>query len=375
MSDNITNFKDIYEALEEKGYKIIEITKRSNPIEYICACGEIKIKRYTDIKRKNCRTCEEKKLKETPKDIKPPKIESLEGEEWRAITGGWISSEGRAVSSSGKLLTLCPTKFRYHIGGKSQYAGVLVAKAFEIENNHLLKGDNLYVASHIDGDPSNNRLENIKVLSKSELNSKNGEKSHKNLKKIDIKTMAEIPYITLEEFPDYKIYENGEIYNGRTFLTFSKHPEGYLTLYVKNVGTYKVHRLVCFAFHPIEGKNILKDYDGLQVDHLDGNKTNNHASNLEWVTKEENIKRAYNTNLNKKCRTVLQYSLEDENGDIKLLNEYPSVAKASRETGEKEHTIRELCQGKGKYPARLYNWKFKNEAESKAYSEKYSSKR
>lgn len=48
---------------------------------------------------------------------------------------------------------------------------------------------------------------------------------------------------------------------------------------------FVVHRLVAMAFHP----NPM----GLpEVDHLDTNKLNNRADNLEWVTQEENHRRA-----------------------------------------------------------------------------------
>lgn len=46
----------------------------------------------------------------------------------------------------------------------------------------------------------------------------------------------------------------------------------------------RVHRLVAKAF-------VIGWFDGATVDHLDGNKINNAASNLEWVTLSENSKR------------------------------------------------------------------------------------
>ena len=42
-------------------------------------------------------------------------------------------------------------------------------------------------------------------------------------------------------------------------------------------GKHKVHRLVCFAFH---GE---PSCFGLCVDHIDGNRRNNHVSNLQWL--------------------------------------------------------------------------------------------
>ena len=53
---------------------------------------------------------------------------------------------------------------------------------------------------------------------------------------------------------------------------------------------FTVHKLVASAFLPkIEGKN--------EVNHIDGNKKNNCASNLEWVSRSENMKHAYETGL------------------------------------------------------------------------------
>ena len=52
----------------------------------------------------------------------------------------------------------------------------------------------------------------------------------------------------------------------------------------------KIAKLVAMAF--VEGYE-----DGKQVNHIDGNKTNNHFSNLEWVTPQENVRHSYDTGL------------------------------------------------------------------------------
>jgi hypothetical protein len=74
-------------------------------------------------------------------------------------------------------------------------------------------------------------------------------------------------------------------------------PRGYLVcgFSVDRRSTFRVvHRVVAEAFHgsPIGARQ--------EVNHIDGNKLNNAAANLEWVTPSENTKHAYDTGLRAK---------------------------------------------------------------------------
>ena len=74
-----------------------------------------------------------------------------------------------------------------------------------------------------------------------------------------------------------------------------KDKNGYLQVYLcKNVRKKmaKAHRLVAQEFIP-NPKNYL------QMNHIDGIKSDNRVENLEWVTSKQNIIHAYKTGLNK----------------------------------------------------------------------------
>ena len=106
-------------------------------------------------------------------------------------------------------------------------------------------------------------------------------------------------------FPEIMIGNYGTIYDMRGFKIQPSINRGYLT-----VSTYDatrgfrrnvpVHRLVMLAFDYID------DYEEKEVNHKDGNKTNNYYnpfnpddpnSNLEWNTHKENMEHAGRTNL------------------------------------------------------------------------------
>ena len=60
---------------------------------------------------------------------------------------------------------------------------------------------------------------------------------------------------------------------------------GYLTVKTSN-GNILLHRLVMYTWRPTDGMN------DLTVDHLNHNKRDNSLDNLEWVTRQENQRRA-----------------------------------------------------------------------------------
>ena len=65
-------------------------------------------------------------------------------------------------------------------------------------------------------------------------------------------------------------------------------------------GYHRVHLTVngkrmCCSIHRLVAFKFVKGYfDGAEVNHKDGNKSNNYSSNLEWVTHKENMKHAKN---------------------------------------------------------------------------------
>ena len=61
------------------------------------------------------------------------------------------------------------------------------------------------------------------------------------------------------------------------------HTNGYLRVSLGRGNTYYVHRLVAMCFLPNHGKLP-------QVDHIDGDRTNNSVLNLRWVSAGQNAK-------------------------------------------------------------------------------------
>ena len=83
-------------------------------------------------------------------------------------------------------------------------------------------------------------------------------------------------------------------YKGRVLKLQVDKTTGYEYLTLSNDGkrdTKKVHRLVLETFKPHVNMN------DLEVNHMDGNKLNNHLTNLEWVTARDNILHAHDLGL------------------------------------------------------------------------------
>src|SRR5690606_37179602 len=71
----------------------------------------------------------------------------------------------------------------------------------------------------------------------------------------------------------------------------------------------KVHRLVALAFLEPPNQELIEEmsklsYGVVPVNHIDGNKENNHYSNLEWCSHSQNSKHAIDLGLTKVMRVV-----------------------------------------------------------------------
>lgn len=141
--------------------------------------------------------------------------------------------------------------------------------------------------------------------------------------------------------------------NHYRLISGSLHEDGYIfvTLHGKQI---PLHRIVAKLFHP-------ETYDEtLVVNHKDGNKQNNFADNLEWVTQSENAKHSHANNLQPNKVTVYtgKFSLE-ERAKIKEL--WDSGVMSKRMIAEKygvSHTcICDIISDKYRYAERINAYK------------------
>ena len=87
---------------------------------------------------------------------------------------------------------------------------------------------------------------------------------------------------------DYKVYRNGDIYSNKSnkVLKPARDGGGYGSVTLCNEygrDRLKIHHLVAthFLVEPVSAKTLI-------IDHIDHNRTNNHADNLRYITIGEN---------------------------------------------------------------------------------------
>ena len=175
----------------------------------------------------------------------------------------------------------------------------------------------------------------------------------------------------IKHFSEYYITNTGDVYsrkathnpNGRIKkLKPCVVSSGYLgiDLSVNNKKQTKlVHRLVAEAFIP-------NPENKPEVNHKNGNKTDNRIENLEWVTRSENQKHKYrvlgakaphgNTGRRGKLCPFSKRIQQIKNGEV--VAEFYGSREAERQTKIKGSDIRLCCNNKRKTTGG-YQWKYK----------------
>lgn len=105
--------------------------------------------------------------------------------------------------------------------------------------------------------------------------------------------------------------------------------------------TFTIHRLIAITFIPNPNNSPY-------INHIDGDKQNNHVSNIEWCTHEQNMEHAKKHNLFGKCKPVLC---------IETGKRYSSVKKTADDLGISPGGISNVLSGRYK-SIKGYHFKF-----------------
>lgn len=143
----------------------------------------------------------------------------------------------------------------------------------------------------------------------------------------------------------YYVNEFGIIKNSKTGKEYSGKIDnrGYLRVDISINGKRKVvfpHRIVAETFIP--------NPDNLpEVNHKDGDKTNDYVENLEWVTAKENTTHAVKTGL---INSFTQGGKPCVQKDLKgnMINIFNSMSEASRQLNIAQSLINRVCLGQRK---------------------------
>lgn len=137
---------------------------------------------------------------------------------------------------------------------------------------------------------------------------------------------------------DYTLFDDGEILSkDKQIMMPQKDAKGYLRIRLRygavdkyGAATYKVHRLVAENFIP-------NPENKPQVNHKNGDKTDNRVENLEWVTNAENIAHAIENGL----QDNTSQPMNEMGGQIRTAIERGYIIKdIAEKNGINEKTIR-----------------------------------
>ena len=331
----------------------------------------------------------------------------LDGEEWRTVdaNGAAVSSHGRYRNSRGVVNTPTPARSGYvsvTISGKSTSMHRAVAEAFGLPGQSAERCQ----VNHTDGDRSNNRLENLEWVSAAEnvkhshdTNAQRRQCGPRQSKPVEARRLGTDKWVRFastaeaaqalglssdcvsscargrqQRCGDYELRfadpTEPSMLDGEEWRTVGSRgaavsscgryrdcrgvvrtPQPVRSGYVSISIAYKkrvIHRVIAEAFD-LPGRTAERD----EINHIDGNPSNNHLSNLEWVSRSENIRQSYATNMQRRNGGAhISKPVEIRRCGSDCWVRFASMSEATRALGLTEYRLRACAQGKQKRVSR-----------------------
>jgi hypothetical protein len=272
-----------------------------------------------------------------------------------------ISSDGQIINKkTNKIIKPNPSKWKsYSIRLTRNY----VSETFQIHRlvaEHFIKDfDKGKSIMHIDGDNSNNNIDNLRLCSTSELNKQRRDYKCNNYR---FPTLAKSKKFELwatvgiKGFNNYTVSTRGKVINKQT----GKRLTPIMIKGYQFVGLYgsenlkskllQIHRLVAITF--IYNRNPLTH---TYVDHKNNIKTDNCVDNLHWVTCAEN-NQLYIANFKKESENAILQLDKDSN----LIKEWRNMREIINQNPTySDKTIYQSIKDKGSRYS--FYWQYKNQ--------------
>lgn len=162
--------------------------------------------------------------------------------------------------------------------------------------------------------------------------------------------MTEI-WRSIPNFPDHKVSNTGKVSSKRGLLRPNRLRKGYLQVDLRHNGLRKaalVHRLVGEAF-------IANPLHLAEINHKDLNKANNDVTNLEWISRRDNIQHAKANGVlgRPTCRGELNVRAKLSSAQVAEVIHLRSTGLTLREIGDRygidQSTVSRYYLGKHKF--------------------------
>ena len=252
----------------------------------------------------------------------------------------YISDKGNVYNWKGRKADKRKSDDFYVVELRKRNTGIIICNISKLVLQAFKPIENEYnkVPYHIDGDISNNNVENLMWIDADKWI----ELKTAKYKKTDVNMSEEIkkPINWFDWLPKdkYFISNYGNVYNSSGYKLSTYYTNGGYTAIALRDYQGKTHqllmsRLVLQAFEPID------NYDEMTVDHIDGNQLNNKLDNLRWMSIKDNVSKRFT--INKFKLFNIDYE-EKEQEVIKLLKEGVSKKEIYLKTGLNRDYIKRI---------------------------------